>query len=1550
MAYSNNPLNNYETEIVTHQSNAGNVNSQYVFKIKILPKNNAVLLVNDFKVKEICGTGVNLNGDNLYSSLVPMDTPHLKTNTYEHFFKYDALAPQYSPVSMQFCIFTDTSVYELTQSDISGSTINFNAIYPDIEQIVFYEVYLDDNGNDVNSIDLSLVPVASDFNQTFVDSHFWNSTTGSSISNTDPIRIEAIVYLNQNIQFPLTQYESVDFDFDQIKGTPIVYGCLDPLAYNYNANATIHNAGLCEYAGCDDSSAGDFPDINGNDINGDTCTGTLVTLLDGTTVNLCDSGEGYLNVNYDPGATINPNNDCVTAVLGCTDILYQEYDPLATVDDGSCTNLVLIPGCIDDTAGTNPIRVMLAGATEYQWLCRDGSVPVNGTTNLVTSVPYPAPGVEQGNGGYCDSAAGGWSTLTYAYDENGDSNGSGVLSHDQSYCLYCTNYGCGDSNYVEYDASIYNDYLDDICIDNSLCLTLIVSGCTDGPSSSTITNVNGALGAINYDPLANTDDGSCYYFPGCNKTNYLEYYNQTDSTGNNYLADFDDGSCLTYKVDGCTDPNDANYPTGCGGDYTLGTCWIVSGGLYDDGINPQCCPNYDDGSCAGTPGCMDDTPGTNPDIYGNCRTSQSYDALQFGIGPAGPGYLNVNTNIYISPTNDTFVGQLSCDGCEDTLVNPESGYLNINHRPDATYDDGSCGECGCTDPTADNYDSTALSDDGSCTYTSSQLLNLRPMLKNGSVNNKNLNPYDFYYRHEKFQMIDSNGIITQSLGPPANNPSFDIAGSATIVPGNFNDGVSTAPQGGYTTGFEDPGNSSWNAWYSSTFPYISKLDNPKQYTNKFITEDQLFTGKFTIMTALAGFDFEENARQIANSTVSGYGGGSLVGKNPLSLGFSAVGSTYDATTNRWSGGDLPAGVELEFEKFFEVHMTPSYLNDPNNSFNHQPNMAALIRGPRNIIFSGNSSEELEFLILAYHTPNIPSYSGQNFFTHFNSTHTAEVDTSSGDLNTTGCYFLKTKIHLNNWPSYNNPPNHRGDGLDTNQLAYFTNTDETLIDGLSTHMNYIPEFNYTCIYGCTNSTPSVSGGTYFNDYPDVDGNGVDGNTWVLGDGNGFQHTNYNPNANVDDGSCCGDDPNSVTAGCMDPLADNYEPTACIDDGSCQYTYITPPSLVNCDIEQAGWFYNGSVKQSDAYKPPVCSVSSGWNDPTNNDYFWQPAHVVNIAVTGGTLMNNAISGSYDGTFARGTGQPGGYGLFPFSNGLEPPVSTNWKGFGSKTEGILGASWLDAWPMCKTNSFPTFFFQSSEIYAANKSYPNVGFTFGDGLGDYSAVYSGGSNVGNPTPGAYQFDFKDNSQVSSNDTRLWWFQPMLLTGPAWSVNGYSNSTLSTGGSPNPGNKSFTSMYRSIDDFDSSQDYKITITIYVDAPGTNQGPNGSNYNNQFAFNIGWAGDGNALGAGSPGTTIQWIRNQTEAPNPGYVYTSIFDENDIQFTPTGNTDDRVLVTGMSTTQNTWTENPLIGNEYEEWIVERTFTTPSVVTGKETLAISMIEGTRMFITMIKIIPV
>ena len=38
-------------------------------------------------------------------------------------------------------------------------------------------------------------------------------------------------------------------------------------------------------------------------------------------------------------------------------------------------------------------------------------------------------------------------------------------------------------------------------------------------------------------------------------------------------------------------------------------------------------------------------------------------------------------------------------------------------------------------------------------------------------------------------------------------------------------------------------------------------------------------------------------------------------------------------------------------------------------------------------------------------------------------------------------------------------------------------------------------------------------------------------------------NYNPNATIDDGSCC------LLSGCTDSTAFNYNSNACYDDGSC-----------------------------------------------------------------------------------------------------------------------------------------------------------------------------------------------------------------------------------------------------------------------------------------------------------------------------------------------------------------------------------------------------------------
>jgi len=83
---------------------------------------------------------------------------------------------------------------------------------------------------------------------------------------------------------------------------PIVYGCVDPSAYNYNEFATVSD-GSCEYAGCTDPEANNYDEI--------------ATIDDGS----CSYG-------------------------GCTNPQAYNYDPQATVDDGSC----IYQGCLDPVA------------------------------------------------------------------------------------------------------------------------------------------------------------------------------------------------------------------------------------------------------------------------------------------------------------------------------------------------------------------------------------------------------------------------------------------------------------------------------------------------------------------------------------------------------------------------------------------------------------------------------------------------------------------------------------------------------------------------------------------------------------------------------------------------------------------------------------------------------------------------------------------------------------------------------------------------------------------------------------------------------------------------------------------------------------------------------------------------------------------------------------------------------------------------------------------------------------------------------------------------
>jgi hypothetical protein len=174
-------------------------------------------------------------------------------------------------------------------------------------------------------------------------------------------------------------------------------------------------------------------------------------------------------LNFDPLATVD-DGSCLYGIQGCTDPAALNYDPVATVDNGSC--VYVFYGCTDPNAANyNPVANADDGSCYYYYYgCTD-------------------PGA-------------------YNYDPN--------ANWDDGSCQYYT-YGCTDPTADNYDPTAYYD--------DGSCYYGGTSGCTD-PN------------AANYDPWANYEDGSCYYY----------YYGCTDAAALNYdpSANYDDGSCQFY--------------------------------------------------------------------------------------------------------------------------------------------------------------------------------------------------------------------------------------------------------------------------------------------------------------------------------------------------------------------------------------------------------------------------------------------------------------------------------------------------------------------------------------------------------------------------------------------------------------------------------------------------------------------------------------------------------------------------------------------------------------------------------------------------------------------------------------------------------------------------------------------------------------------------------------------------------------------------------------------------------------------------------------------
>ena len=296
-------------------------------------------------------------------------------------------------------------------------------------------------------------------------------------------------------------------------------------------------------------------------------------------------GEGFgctdpMACNYDPAA-INDNGSCNYDCYGCMDATACNYDPDATQDDGSCIMPDPVYGCgceivasvvataLAGTASSVPSEATGAGTLttvtiDLNWAnpLADASWPAD----MLVQIGAPDgsciefggydfnSGVCAPQGNYLDVYPATWQTSTAGLYNTEVDLSAAAVSGDGVWSVTIIN-GYVTSVGADYDATFT---LGGICPGD----VVEVLGCTD-------------MGACNYDPSANTDDGTCEYTScsGCVDPMACNYdpaatiddgtcemqscYGCMDETACNYDADatFDDGSC---EFESCDCPEDVN--------------------------------------------------------------------------------------------------------------------------------------------------------------------------------------------------------------------------------------------------------------------------------------------------------------------------------------------------------------------------------------------------------------------------------------------------------------------------------------------------------------------------------------------------------------------------------------------------------------------------------------------------------------------------------------------------------------------------------------------------------------------------------------------------------------------------------------------------------------------------------------------------------------------------------------------------------------------------------------------------------------------------------
>jgi len=481
----------------------------------------------------------------------------------------------------------------------------------------------------------------------------------------------------------------------------LIYSATDTFAsvnsgtYDYTQTGQTVHTQVCVPVG--DTIMFTINDTYGDGIGGGSVVGScLVTNLDcqDTVFLLSPPNFGY-TASSNAYVSASCNND--TTIYGCTTPAYLEYNPLATVDDGSCMTLATY-GCTDSNQfnyDPNADRMLLTSPCTYDLILYDDGGDSWGACWL---------GVEQGD-----------SLWQFKITNNGVYSDTFELvlnSNDEVY-FYYFEIPTPQQNTQQLDIqTIQNSFK----LENSYG-TILYQGNNPwpGPNENKLRNYKSALDiyeaqpycgnecipvvtgcmdtiAYNYNALANTNS-ICYYSPGCTNAGYLEYYTQ------GFVADIDDGSCSVLAEFGCTDPLAFNYDPNANVDN--GGCIPVIVGCMIPG-------SFNYNAQANTPGnCIPIVYGcTSPIALNYNPNANTDDGSCIGIvyGCTDPTAFNFNPNANVD--DSTCIPVLY--GCTDATM--------FNYDPNANTDNGSCipFAYGCTDSTMFNYDPLANTDNGNC--------------------------------------------------------------------------------------------------------------------------------------------------------------------------------------------------------------------------------------------------------------------------------------------------------------------------------------------------------------------------------------------------------------------------------------------------------------------------------------------------------------------------------------------------------------------------------------------------------------------------------------------------------------------------------------------------------------------------------------------------------------------------------------------------------------------------------------------------------------------